>query len=100
MAFRWQNTLKDRDVTDEAVFLNRRQLMGAAAASAGLAMTGRSVAAQEALVPNAWEDITQYNNFYEFGTGKSDPVQYAGALTTTLWTVKIHGMVDRPADYA
>ncbi|AEI95727.1 protein-methionine-sulfoxide reductase catalytic subunit MsrP [Roseobacter litoralis] len=99
MAFRWKNTLKDRDVTDEALFLNRRQLMGAAAAGAGFAMTGQAVAAEEALEPTSWDDITQYNNFYEFGTGKDDPVRYAGALTTSPWTVKIDGMVDRPADY-
>ncbi|GIT88345.1 protein-methionine-sulfoxide reductase catalytic subunit MsrP [Roseobacter sp. OBYS 0001] len=99
MAFRWKNTLKDRDVTDEALFLNRRQLMGAAAAGAGLAMTGQAVAAEEALEPTSWDDITQYNNFYEFGTGKDDPVRYADALTTSPWTVKIDGMVDRPADY-
>ncbi|MFK7744273.1 MAG: protein-methionine-sulfoxide reductase catalytic subunit MsrP [Roseobacter sp.] len=100
MAYRWKNTHKDRDVTDEALFLNRRQLMGAAAAGLGLAASGTAVAAEEELVPNTWEDITQYNNFYEFGTGKGDPVAYADELTTTPWTVKIDGMVDRPADYA
>ena len=99
MAFRWKNTLKDRDVTDEALFLNRRQLMGAAAAGAGFALTSQGVSAEETLEPTSWDDITQYNNFYEFGTGKDDPVRYAGALTTSPWTVKIDGMVDRPADY-
>ncbi len=101
MAFRWKNTLKDRDVTDEAVYLNRRQLMAGAAAGAGLAAAGTQASAtEEELVPNAWEDITQYNNFYEFGTGKGDPVKYADELTTTPWTVTIDGMVDKPADYA
>ncbi len=100
MAFRWRNTLKDRDVTDEGVFLNRRQLMAGASAGIGLSVLGQKGAAAEDLVPSAWEDITQYNNFYEFGTGKSDPFQYAGALTTAPWTVTIDGLVDRPADYA
>ncbi len=100
MAFRWKNTLKDKDVTDEAVFLNRRQWMAGAAAGVGLAATGSHATAKEELVPNAWEDITQYNNFYEFGTGKSDPVTYADELTTTPWSVTIDGMVDRPAEYA
>ena len=100
MAYRWKNNLKDRDVTDEALFLNRRQLMGAAAAGVGLAATGQAVASEGKLTPNSWEDITQYNNFYEFGTGKGDPAAYASELTTTPWTVKIDGMVDRPADYA
>jgi methionine sulfoxide reductase catalytic subunit len=55
--------------------------------------------AQEALTPNSWEDITQHNNFYEFGTGKTDPAEYAGALTTTPWTVEIDGMVKNPGKY-
>ncbi|WP_227270042.1 protein-methionine-sulfoxide reductase catalytic subunit MsrP [Roseobacter weihaiensis] len=100
MAFRWKNTLKESDVTDEALFLNRRQLMGGAAAGLGLAAAGRAASAEEALTPNSWEDITQYNNFYEFGTGKSDPATYADELTTTPWTVAIDGMVDRPGEYA
>jgi len=99
MANRWTNTLTDRDVTPEAAFLNRRQLM---AGVAGLGLVGMAggAQAQDALDPNPWEDITQYNNYYEFGTGKEDPAKYAGALTTKPWTVKIDGMVDKPADYA
>lgn len=100
MAFRWKNTLADKDVTDEALFVNRRQLMGGAAAGLGFAATAGRAAAQDELVPNPWEDITEYNNFYEFGTGKEDPARYAHELTTTPWTVKVDGMVDRPADYA
>ncbi|MEJ3619326.1 protein-methionine-sulfoxide reductase catalytic subunit MsrP [Brachymonas wangyanguii] len=41
-------------------------------------------------------DATHYNNFYEFGPGKSDPVEYAGALQTTPWTVRIEGAVHKP----
>ncbi|MGD9294509.1 MAG: protein-methionine-sulfoxide reductase catalytic subunit MsrP [Roseobacter sp.] len=100
MAFRWKNTLKDRDVTDEEIFLNRRQLMAGVSAGIGLSVLAEKGAAAEELSPSDWEDITQYNNFYEFGTGKSDPFQYASALTTSPWTVTIDGLVDRPADYA
>tara|TARA_R110000850_G_scaffold69077_1_gene153555 strand:- start:510 stop:1421 length:912 start_codon:yes stop_codon:yes gene_type:complete len=102
MALRWKNTLNDNHVTDEAAFLNRRQLMGGAAAGLGLAAAGagRAQIAGGDLVPNSYEDITQYNNYYEFGTGKDDPARYAGALTTKPWTVTIGGMVDRPGDYA
>src|SRR5262245_47712529 len=42
--------------------------------------------------PNTFEQIIGYNNFYEFGTNKSDPKQYAGRLTTSPWTVKIDGL--------
>ena len=98
MAYRWKNDLKDRDVTSEAAFLNRRQLMVGAAAGVGLAGLGQRAEA-ETLVPNKWEDITSYNNYYEFGTGKDDPANYAHMLTTSPWTIKINGMVDRPGEY-
>ena len=100
MANRWINTLKDSDVTPEQAFLNRRQLMAGGAAAAGLASIGGSIQAQEALEPNAYEDITQYNNYYEFGTGKTDPAANAGSLVTAPWTVEINGLVDKPGAYA
>ena len=100
MANRWINTLKDCDVTPEQAFLNRRQLMAGGAAAAGLASIGGSIQAQEALEPNAYEDITQYNNYYEFGTGKTDPAANAGSLVTAPWTVEINGLVDKPGAYA
>ena len=99
MAFRWKNTLTENDVTDEALFLNRRQLMAGAAAGVGLMATGSSATTEEELIPSSWEDITQYNNFYEFGTGKGDPAAYAHELTTSPWTVTIDGLVDKPGEY-
>ncbi len=43
-----------------------------------------------------YEDITTYNNFYEFGVSKSAPAMYAGALRTRPWTVKIDGEIAKP----
>lgn len=102
MAQRWKNTHKDHHVTDEAVFMNRRQLMGGTAAGLGLSAVGAtgSFAQSEELVPSSYEDITQYNNYYEFGTGKGDPAKYASALTTEPWSVTIDGMVEKPGAYA
>ena len=99
MAKRWTPEFKDKDVTDENIFLNRRKIMlamGLMGLSTGLANPGF---AKEVLQPNAWEDITTYNNFYEFGTRKSDPKRYAEALTTKPWSVEIDGLVDRPGSY-
>ncbi len=97
MAGRWKNTLTENDVTTEAAFLNRRQIM---AGLAGVGLAGIGGAARAApLQPNSWEDITSYNNFYEFGTGKDDPARNAHTLTTKPWTVKIDGLVDKPGDY-
>ncbi|SHM63752.1 sulfoxide reductase catalytic subunit YedY [Roseovarius litoreus] len=100
MAHRWKNDLTDNDVTPEHVFLNRRQLLAGAAAGVALAGIGTGGQARaETLEPNSWDDITTYNNFYEFGTGKDDPVKYAGRLTTSPWSVTIDGLVDRPGAY-
>ena len=48
---------------------------------------------------NSFEEITGYNNFYEFGQSKSDPQRHAGRLTTSPWKVKIEGHCNKPADY-
>ncbi|MGD1885487.1 MAG: protein-methionine-sulfoxide reductase catalytic subunit MsrP [Paracoccaceae bacterium] len=97
MAYRWKNDLTRDDATPEAIYLNRRQWL---AGVTGLGLVGATgVRAEEAFEPNPWEDITQYNNFYEFGTGKEDPARYAGQLTTTPWSVTIDGLVDRPGAY-
>ncbi|MDK3017637.1 protein-methionine-sulfoxide reductase catalytic subunit MsrP [Pseudodonghicola flavimaris] len=100
MARRWTNDLTTADVTPEALFLNRRQLMtGAAATGLGLTLGRPAGAAEEMPAPNSWEDITSYNNYYEFGTGKSDPAENAHSLITAPWSIRIDGLVDRPGDY-
>ncbi len=98
MAGRWKNTLCSSDVTPEALFLNRRSMLAGlgAGALAGVASGG---GAQEALEPNLWEEITQYCNYYEFGTSKEDPARNAHMLSTTPWSVTIDGMVERPGSY-
>ena len=100
MANRWKNTLRERDVTPEAAFLNRRQVMAGAAGLGLMGAAGGARADTGELEPNDWEDITSYNNYYEFGTDKGDPKRYADALTIEPWSVRIDGMVDRPGDYA
>ncbi|MEL6809481.1 MAG: protein-methionine-sulfoxide reductase catalytic subunit MsrP [Pseudomonadota bacterium] len=100
MAHRWKNTLTRADATPYEAYMNRRQLMGGAIGLGLVGAAGMARAEEEALVPNAWEDITQYNNFYEFGTGKGDPARNAHMLTTEPWTVVIDGMVDAPGDYS
>ncbi len=115
------------EITPEQAYLRRREFMKAAgafalatAAAPLLACSGE--AADEApvvdgLAPqsplsgykpkavttdeklNTFEEITGYNNFYEFGVGKDDPQRYAGRMKTSPWTVKIDGLCNKPADY-
>jgi len=47
-----------------------------------------------------YKDATSYNNFYEFGTDKSDPARNAGTLKTSPWSVEIEGLVKKPGRYA
>ncbi len=49
--------------------------------------------------PTDYKDATSYNNFYEFGTDKSDPARYAHTLKTSPWTVTVEGMVKNPGQY-
>ncbi|MDD5333663.1 MAG: protein-methionine-sulfoxide reductase catalytic subunit MsrP [Rhodoferax sp.] len=46
-----------------------------------------------------YKDVSSYNNFYEFGTDKSDPAQNAHTLKTSPWTVEIEGLIKKPAKY-
>lgn len=91
------------DVTPKALWLNRRQLIAGATAMAASPAFARIEAAASRYStdaePNSLEDITAYNNFYEFGTGKEDPARYASGLTTDPWSVAIDGLVDKPGTY-
>ena len=100
MAYRWKNDLTHDDVTPHNVFVNRRAVLaGLAAATAATALPTAGAAAVPVGEPNTWEEITTYNNYYEFGTGKADPSKNAHQLTISPWSVKIDGMVDNPGEY-
>jgi sulfoxide reductase catalytic subunit YedY len=47
-----------------------------------------------------YQDASTYNNYYEFGTDKSDPAKTAHTLKTTPWTIEVDGLVKKPAKYA
>ena len=99
MAYRWTNDLTPTDVTPKAAFLNRRQII-AGTVGLGAIAAGLSAEAQEALEPNSYEDITSYNNYYEFGTGKNDPAENAHLLNTSDWKIEVDGLVDNPGVYS
>jgi sulfoxide reductase catalytic subunit YedY len=94
----FKTKLRWSDVTPQALFLNRRQIMAGGAALLASPALGKSPYSTDD-APNTFEEISGYNNYYEFGTAKEDPAAYAGALTTTPWMVQVDGMVDKPGTY-
>jgi sulfoxide reductase catalytic subunit YedY len=98
--------IRSSEITDEALYTTRREFLKATgiglAAAGGLLPLGglglgRVIGDDDKLTP--WEDVTGYNNYYEFGTDKEDPARHAGQLRTRPWQVEIAGEVERPATY-
>jgi sulfoxide reductase catalytic subunit YedY len=106
------------EITPPAVYRQRRRLLALAGASVLPAAWGPQALAQAARAgklaplpglrssvagamvmdkPTAYTDATTYNNFYEFGTEKSDPAQHAHRLKTRPWKVAVEGEVKKPA---
>ncbi|MFA9462020.1 protein-methionine-sulfoxide reductase catalytic subunit MsrP [Thiohalorhabdus methylotrophus] len=114
MLIKRPDPIPSREVTSENLFHGRRRFLRAAAAGSLAALAGSVLwpahlarsgirigdteesrfSTEEDLTP--WEEVTTYNNFYEFGTAKSDPAQYADQLPTDPWSVEITGEVARP----
>jgi sulfoxide reductase catalytic subunit YedY len=103
------------EITPEREYLGRRQFIrdaGLGAAALALAtpaalaacsgesagQAGGEVLGQEE-APNTYEEITSYNNFYEFGTDKEDPKANSGAFKPLPWTVRVDGLCKKPADW-
>jgi sulfoxide reductase catalytic subunit YedY len=114
-----KNDLPSSEITPESLYVDRRKfLVAAGIVGAGLVgarealarATGPSGPPQQAALgkpyglqpdDNAtpYEDVTGYNNFYEFGTGKDDPKANAQAFRTKPWTVRVEGLVAKAGDY-
>ncbi|MBO9716935.1 MAG: protein-methionine-sulfoxide reductase catalytic subunit MsrP [Pseudoxanthomonas sp.] len=103
------------EITDEAVYRDRRRLLAALAASPLLVTLPGCAEAEPPPPPKVaisaadakagfrtdealtrYEDITSYNNFYEFGTDKGDPSRAAKTLRTSPWTVAVDGECAKP----
>jgi methionine sulfoxide reductase catalytic subunit len=107
------------EITPRGVYLDRRRwMLGMAGAAASLPALAQKAQVQRpnklAALPGAksavagavvmdkltpYTDASTYNNFYEFGTDKSDPARYAGTLKTRPWTVQVEGEVKKPGTY-
>ncbi|MGA7351493.1 MAG: protein-methionine-sulfoxide reductase catalytic subunit MsrP [Acidobacteriaceae bacterium] len=114
MLIRTKSEVPSSEITPKQTYMNRRAFMTGAAAAGVAAVAGERVArvirptdveAAEKLTlvksplsttgvtPTSFEDITHYNNFYEFGVNKGDPAANAWRLKTRPWTVEVEGLV-------
>mgnify|MGYP001161013602 CR=1 FL=1 len=109
--------LNERDATPEKLWLERRQFiqqsaLGGLALASGITIPKNGFSKEKLLNSyagidfkklgageslTAFKDVTTYNNFYEFGTGKGDPAKNAHVLTTSPWTIKVDGACAKPA---
>ena len=120
MLFKKPSDIKPSEITDEAIYKQRRQFIGMAAAgtlllSGGMLLPGMEARARQhnrslgKLIKspyssdesqNSYEDVTTYNNFYEFGTDKADPARHAHRMKTDPWSVLVDGEVGKPGRYS
>ena len=106
--------LRSSAITQESLYFTRREWLAAAGLTASAflgasALLPRRAQGQQALgkpfglqpddKPTPWEDVTTYNNFYEFGTGKEDPSENARNFKPRPWSVRVEGLVKNPATY-
>lgn len=104
------------EITDRGLYRQRREFLfrSGALAAAGSALLGAPWSASQAAVLKNFtrdkaphpddrltslKDVTHYNNFYEFGTGKEDPAESAGTLPVRPWTVRVDGLCNRPRQF-
>ncbi len=110
MLIRRPHDLKSSEITPESLYLDRRAWIAAAGAFALSAFASRAGAEDPKAVgkpfglqpndtPTPWQDVTTYNNFYEFGTDKSDPAANAGNFKTSPWTITVDGLAGKPGKY-
>jgi sulfoxide reductase catalytic subunit YedY len=101
--------IRSSEITARRVYLNRRSFMQSMMAAGGAAVFADSASAQQPAAhgrklttvrsalsttekPNTWDQVTTYNNYYEFGTDKSDPALHAPRFRPPQpWTVAIEG---------
>ena len=114
MLIRTPSDIAPSEITPPDAFKRRRDFLKTASGTAlGVALQPLSAAfAAEKLgagakspfstleTPTPYKDVTSYNNFYEFGTDKSDPAKHAHTLKPRPWTVSVEGLVKHPKTFA
>ncbi len=109
MLIKKPSDVRPSEITSKENYLNRREFMRAGSIAGSLALAGPTLGAvvpeaQRAQladlgksefstdeVPNSYEDITTYNNYYEFGTDKADPYNNSGDFEPRPWSITVDG---------
>jgi len=114
MLIKRPGTVRPSEITPKDVYVQRREFMKAAGATAltaaaalharGARAEGRFAAVRKSAYSTdekaaTLKEITTYNNYYEFGTDKESPAEYAKRLKTSPWTLAVEGDVRRPKTY-
>ena len=120
MIIKRPNDIQPSEITARGIYERRRELMKLAAGASLLGAAGslsRVVGAQERTLGlqklenvaksrfstgeplTAYRHVTSYNNYYEFGTDKDDPVRIAGRLKIRPWTIAVEGEVAKPRTF-
>ena len=90
---------KYSEITPEKIYNNRRKfLKNLGYGIGGIAFANSALANTDLSKPTSYKDITTYNNYYEFGTGKGDPYKKSQDFKTRPWNVRIEGEVEEPID--
>ena len=97
--------LTENDVTDYLLYKQRREFLKTLGAYAIIGGSGLPLLAEAKSAfstdeePTPYEDITQYNNFVELGTGKYAPAEKAALLQTSPWSVAVEGECAKPGKF-
>jgi sulfoxide reductase catalytic subunit YedY len=106
MLIRQASKIRWSEITPKDTYLNRRRFLASVALLGGGLARGASpfgaivkspLSTDEK--PTPYADVTSYNNYYEFGTSKEQPAQYAKTLKTSPWTVSVEGAVAHPRKF-
>jgi sulfoxide reductase catalytic subunit YedY len=121
MLIKQRSTIASSEITPKSVYLNRRKFIASASAAAAAVVAGRTLlellspsqrlhagtklndvtkspfSTTEKQTPN--NDVTHYNNFYEFGVGKEEPAQKARSFKTSPWSVSVQGAGSKPRTF-
>jgi len=101
MLIRRPPDIRTSEITNEGLYWNRREFIASAAGAVLAPLTTRvsrlTTRDDDKLTP--YKDVTSYNNYYEFGTGKDEPALYARDFKPRPWKVEVVGEVKKPATY-